>query len=253
MTKKWSSSLLIFFLFMYVVISFVEWASHYYLMHGNRIQPLLDALDIKNSHIDHHKETLLDQTLPDPFIEEGLVFNFLDVENLMLAIGVMLSAYLFWRFMPRFKKQYSFTFISGITLVISFLYLYIWSSIHSQYHKRYIVVNQPLVHNPEKTMYSPLPFFQSDSNVLYRYLLWYHTLHHLNKGKKCNYNTECILADFILGTYKSRVDNREYFATHAPENTREEWLRQHPLFEIRVVDQWIEYNDGKEWTRLPRL
>jgi len=254
MKKKCSMSLLIFFVFIYIMLSFVEWVSHYYLMHGNHIQPMLDALHMKNCHIDHHKETRLDQTLPDSFIEEGLVFNFLDAENLFVIACLIGTAYVFWKHYPGFKKSYSFTFIALVTLVLSFVYLYIWSSIHSQYHQRYIVANQPLINNPEKTMYSPLAFFRIDpSNALYRYLLWYHTLHHLNKGKgKGNYNTECIFADFILGTYTSRVDNRTHFATHPPENTRDEWLRQHPVFEIRVKDV-IEYKDETIWKPLPHL
>jgi hypothetical protein len=239
--------------FLYVVVSFLEWFLHYYFMHLNFPKFVKDKISQDNSHINHHKETLLDQTLPDPFLEEGLVFNFLDLETFFL-IGLTIGAsYLFWTW---FKNSIPLSTVLVITILVSIFYLFIWNSLHTQYHSRYIEVNQPLKNNPDITIYSPLRCFIPDTaKAYYKYLLWYHTLHHLNKGEdKCNYNTEFILADFIMGTYKSRVDNTLYFSTRSPQNAREEWLQQHLVFDIRVQDHnIIEYKHGESWKQLPCL
>jgi len=252
------SLILLLLVFLYVVISFIEWFLHYYFMHKNFPKVVLDTIQmsVDNYHIDHHKETRLDQTLPDDFLEEGLVFNFLDIETLVLIGLTIGSGYLFWKYYPPFKKSISLSTVFVVTILVSILYLYIWNSIHTRYHSRYIEVNRPLQNNPELTIYSPMRSFIPDTaKAYYKYLLWYHTLHHLNKGEdKCNYNTECVLADFIMGTYKSRVDNTLYFSTHSPQNTRDEWLRQHLVFEIRVQDHnVIEYKEGTSWKKLPCL
>ena len=182
--------LICYIIFIYILISLIEWLSHYYLMHFNgSLKKIMDYYHIKldNCHIDHHKETKLDQTLPDDCIEEGLVFNILDWEMIVMLIFVILISYLFWNFFPTFKKSFSLIFIIFITFIISNLYFYIWGSIHSNYHKRYIDVNVPLKNNPDKIIYSPLKYFIPNQNsYIFKYLFWYHTLHHLNKGnEKC--------------------------------------------------------------------
>ena len=51
------------------------------------------------------------------------------------------------------------------------------------------------------------------------------------------------------------VDNRLYFSKHTPTNPREEWLKSHLVFEIRVLDNNImEYKEGaNEWKRMPSM
>jgi len=241
------------------MISLIEWILHHYAMHGNGIvQPIMDHFHMENCHMDHHKETRLDQSLPDDYIEEGLVFNVMDVEIIGLVVFVALSAYLYWRFVPGFKQSFSLTFVFVFIFIITNLYYYTWSSIHSHYHKRYIEVNQPLKNNPEKTIHSPARFFiPLESSFVYKYLFWYHTLHHLNKSKtKCNYNVICPLFDFIFGNYKSKVDNTLYFSNHTPSSEREEWLKAHSIFDIRITNHnTIEYRDkgSTEWSLLPEL
>jgi hypothetical protein len=248
------------FIFSYIVISFIEWGTHYYVMHCNGfLKNIFDYLHIntENSHIDHHLETRLDQTLPDGYIEEGLVFNILDSEIIFILSFFCASLYLFWFYFPGFKKSISFWVIFAYSIIVSVGYTWTWGSIHSYYHKRYIEANKPLKNNPNKTVYSPLPFFVPDNTSgLYKYLFWYHTIHHLTKGEyKGNYNIICPLFDFIFGTYKSNVDNSKHFSKNIPQTFRDEWLKNHPVFDIRIVHNTIEYKvlDTDIWRPLPSI
>jgi hypothetical protein len=115
-----------------------------------------------------------------------------------------------------------------------------------------------LNNNPDKTIYGAIAYSIPDTSLgLYKNLFWYHTLHHLNKGEdKCNYNTVCPFFDFILGTYKSKVDNTLYFSKHKPTNIRDEWLSAHLVFDIRILENNIvEYKDkGSDvWKRMPSM
>ena len=80
-------------------------------MHYNGfLKKTLDWLNIKheNSHILHHKQTLLDQTLPDDnYIEEGLVFNLIDNEVILIFIFAFFFMCLFWFYFPDFKNSFS--------------------------------------------------------------------------------------------------------------------------------------------------
>ena len=246
-----------FILFVYCMISLIEWVMHHYAMHGNGIVKLImEYYNLQNCHIDHHKEAKLDQSLPDDFIEEGIVFNIMDVEIIGIVVFLFLSSYLYWQFVPGFKKSFSMTFIFVFIVLVSNLYYYTWSSIHSHYHKRYIEANQPLKNNPTITVHSPLRFFiPNESSSIYKYLFWYHTLHHLNKSNpKCNYNIICPFFDFIFGSYRSKVDNTLYFSKHNPTTEREKWLKTHSMFEIRITDKnTIEYLEKGKWNELPAL
>jgi sterol desaturase/sphingolipid hydroxylase (fatty acid hydroxylase superfamily) len=264
MSKKMSNNMnkLLFFpflIFIYCVISLIEWILHRYLMHRHRIvKDLMDYFNINDCHLNHHKETRIDQSLPDNFMEEGIVFNIFDGEIIGIIFFLFLNTYLYWLFVPGFKQSFSLTFIFVFIFLVSNLYYYSWSSIHSHYHKRYIEANKPLPNNPQNTIYSPLRFFVPDeSSSVYKYLYQYHTLHHLNKGDtKCNYNIICPLFDFIFGTYKSNVDNTLYFSKNMPSSEREEWLKTHCIFDIRITNNnTIEYQDkgATEWHKLPAL
>lgn len=248
-----------FIIFLYIVISLAEWLSHYYLMHFNGFfKTFIEYFLIKleTNHIDHHKETRLDQTLPDDFIEEGTIFNLTD--SIIVILLMLLLAYLFWLFFPGFKKSFSLPFILFFTFILANSYFYVWGSIHTHYHNRYIENNKPLKNNPKVTIYAPIPFFvPNESSAAYKYLLWYHTLHHLNKGQdKTHYNVLCPMFDHIFGTYKNHVDNTNYFSSKNPETPGEEWLKNHIVFDIRVLDNNIlEYRDkgSTEWKRIPAI
>jgi len=235
---------LLFLVFLYIAISFIEWNIHYYIMHFNEpVKPVLEYLKIDKGNINHHKDTKLDQSLQHDYKEGSLVFNFTDVRIYFVLFFIVLLGFLFWRYFPGFKK-YSLTYILIFVSFVYFLYFYIWNSFHTHYHKKYVENDYIPVKN----------FIPDEENGLYKYLLWYHTLHHLNKGDcKCNYNIVCPLFDFIFGTYKSKVNNTRYFSNHIPQNFREQWLKNHLVFEIRVVNNSIEYKDLDTWKPMPSI
>jgi len=249
-----------FFIFLYVIVSLIEWISHFYIMHQNGIVKMIhdNIIKIDTNHIAHHLETRLDQSLVEDFKEEGLVFNIMKISAFILVLITVTSGYLFWLYFPNAKQCLSLPVIVLLSFVVSYGYFYYWNSIHTHYHKHYIEANKPLSKNPAITIYSIFPHFIPDeTSYLYKYLLWYHTIHHLTKGEdKGNYNIICPLFDFIFGTYKSTVDNTKHFANHSPKTEREEWLKQHISFDIRVLDNNIlEYKDKgtSVWNKLPSL
>jgi hypothetical protein len=252
---------LFYLVFIYIVISAIEWFAHYYFMHYNgSLKTFMDYCNIKrtNKHIDHHIETKLDQTLPNNFIEEALVFNIFNADMIFVIIFVTIGSIVFWYYFPGFKKKISLLFIIIIIIIILNLYMVVWSSIHSHYHERYIEANKPLKNNPNITVYSIFDFFiPNESSSIYKYLYWYHTLHHLNKGEdKVNYNIILPLFDFILGTYKSTVNNTNHFSKNDTNGIRDEWLKKHLVFDVRVLDNNVlEYKDvgTYEWHKLPDL
>jgi len=218
------------------------------------INPFLSAIGINmyNSHVRHHKETKMDQTLDDGFVEEGLVFNMFDLE-----VWLVFSTFLLFVYLTRsWFSPLPLPLLLFLSIFLGLFYFYSWSSIHSFYHQKYIPTNTPLTSNT--TVYSPLPFYVPDhTSPIYQYLYWYHTLHHLNKGKsKGNYNIICPFADFVLMTYTPAVDNTKHFSENQQKTPQEEWLSQHLRFEIRILDNnQIEYRDeGKtEWLPIPQI
>jgi hypothetical protein len=255
------TSLLFFLIYIYIIISLAEWLSHYYLMHYNGfLKNVLQFFNCKidNTHIDHHKETLLDLSLPDDYTEEGLIFNLFEPKVIFLIISLFVCMWLFWLYFPEFKKHFSLIFVLCFSIIIINVYVNVWSSIHSNYHKRYIEVNKPLKNNSTTTIYSLLPYFTpNESSPIYKYLLWYHAIHHYNKGEnKGNYGIIFPLVDFIFGTYKFTIDNTTYFAKNEPTNERERWLKEHIRFDLRVLDDNVlEYMDelSFEWKKLPTI
>ena len=247
--------IILFLIFFYILVSLIEWTLHYFVMHFNEpAKGILEYLNTSKSHIEHHKKTNIDQSLTDDYSEESLVFNFILLENYAILGVVFVLVYLYWRFFPGFKK-YSLALVFVFVSFVYFFYLYLWGSIHSYYHKRYVDSNKPAKNDPNMIVYCPLKFFKPDEeNPVYKYLFWYHTLHHLTKGvDKCNYNIICPLFDFIFGTYKSNVNNTKHFSENNPQNLREEWLKNHLVFDIRVVHNTIEYKESGVWQPLPAI
>jgi hypothetical protein len=229
-------------------------------MHYDGLKNVLNNYNITstNDHIKHHKETRLDQTLPDNYIEEGLVFNLFDIDMIYLFLFIIIGSYIFWLYFPNFKKSFSMIFTLSFSVILLIIYFWAWSSIHSHYHSRYIECNKKLKNNPDITIYSLLPnFIPNESSSIYKYLFWYHTLHHLNKGvDKGNYNIICPLFDHIFGFYKYNVNNTKHFSANKPTTPQEKWLKNHLIFDIRMTNNnKIEYRDIKSnyWKLLPQI
>lgn len=248
-------------IFLYILISFFEWIIHYYAMHYNGgLKNILNYynINIENSHIDHHKETRLDQTLPDNYIEEGIVFNLLDADIFYISIFVLGGSYIFWLYFPKFKKSFSLISALLFSFVLLIIYFWVWNSIHTNYHGRYIECNKKLKNNPNIIIYSLFPNFSPNENSpVYKYLFWYHALHHLNKGvDKGNYNIIFPLFDHVFGFYKYNVNNTKYFSSNKPNTPREKWLKEHLIFDIRITNNnKIEYKDinSNYWKLLPKI
>lgn len=243
---------ILYIVFVYVYISIIEWSLHKYIMHGLGLGGSLSkmmGMTANNSHIQHHKETYLDQTLPAEHVVEGLIFNWLHMEIIATLLLFLGGTVILWKY--TIVNKIPLYIIITTTILVNVLYLWTWSSIHSTYHQQYIVAN-----DPNNMILSPLPFFQPNtSNPIYKYLFWYHTLHHLNKGEsKGNFNIILPLADFIFGTYTPIVDNKLHFLKNTPQNKQEEWLSNHKVFEIRILnDNIIEYKDigTDKWNTFP--
>jgi hypothetical protein len=248
------NALLFFLILTYIFVSISEWIFHKYIMHELGIigKFIKRTVNVDNGHITHHKKTFLNQKLDDTHDNEGLVFNYINLETFLLTFTYGLFAIMLWKY-TFIKKEISIYLLLVLIVTINVLYIWCWGSIHTSYHHVYIESNKK--QSDDSITMSPLPFFKpNQSNYLYKYLYKYHTLHHLNKGEnKPNFNVIFPFADFILGTYKSNVDNTLYFATHKPVNAQERWLKDHLVFEIRVLDNnRIEYNyKNKGWSEFP--
>ena len=244
----------------YIVVSLFEWISHYYFMHYNGfMKTVIDKLGLKieNSHVEHHKQVHLDQTMPpDNYNEEGLVFNFIDTVTLVLFGLAVTFISLFWNYFPDFKNHFSFTAALILMVLLLSIFLWSWGSIHTRYHNVYVDTNKRLK-NSKNVIYSPLKLYVPDvNNSIYRFLYWYHTIHHLNKGEsKTNYNVMFPLFDFIFMTYSGKVNNTLHFSKNSPRTPQEVWLQRHLEFEIRIVgNNVVEYKDeySGKWKTFPK-
>ena len=230
-------ALLVFIISTYLFISISEWSFHKYVMHqlgiiGENVKTMVYN---DTGHIIHHKNMYLNQKIYDDSDLNGLIFNYINLETILITLFYGFFAIILWNY-TFIKKSIPIYLILSLIVIIMTLYIWCWGSIHTSYHHIFIVANKK---QPDGTVViSPLPFFKPNtSSSIYKYLYWYHTIHHLTKGDhKVNYNILFPFADFIFGTYKSNVDNTLYFANRTPVNAQEQWLKEHLVFEIRVLD-----------------
>lgn len=238
---------IILFILLYITISFFEWSIHYYYMHqNNKIGKYLYNIT-KSAHIEHHKQTNLDQN--NNGNEKELVFQLFQPNIIFIILLLMIIFYGIWHLIPEFKKIISIKNLLLIVFISMFIYIWSWNSLHTKYHSRKVSLK-----NQQK--YNLIPFFNPDTNSrIYKYLFSYHTLHHLNKGKyKGNYNILCPLFDNIFNTYKSKVDNTLYFLENKPKTKQEKWLYNNQIFEIRIQENnIIEYKlkNSDSWLIFP--
>jgi hypothetical protein len=245
---------IVYLLVLCIIISYWEWVVHYLQHHFSYIKKIFKYYKIKyHDHLIHHKETNLNQTIPDNFSTISIAFNVFECSVNIFIFLMMLTVSIFWVYFPNFKKYFSYFFTMGISFILLNIYLWILSSFHSHNHNRYIKCN---VSNDLNPVYSPLSYFiPNDKSRIYKYCFWFHTLHHLNKGKfKKNFNVIIPLFDCIFGSYTDHVDNTKYFSKRKPKTDQEKWLKEHTIFEIRVLDDnKLEYKDKNttEWKEFP--
>jgi hypothetical protein len=217
-------------------------------------------LEISKYHIGHHSQTSLGQTLLGPHDADELTFN-LREQIILFSSGLVIGT-LLWLLLGR-RFDYSLVLITLI--IVCILHFWIWASFHMSFHNVHHRTNEEIKNKDGRSVYlfgvlehqNTRQQCRGNSSFwcnFYRYLAWYHALHHLNKGKKANYNIVIPGADFALGTYKDHVDNREYFAGKCPEGPQEEWLSKHLFFEVKVdSDNVFLYREhhSQPWQPLP--
>jgi hypothetical protein len=207
-------------------------------------------------HIKHHIDVSISQDLLDATDVERTVFTL--QHSLAVVILAILILTPIWYLMGM-NKYFKLWILIVFIVIYMLLNQWIWNSIHTAFHKIYVPTNVP-IRNPTTgenvTIWGLPPFVPNPSNPIYKYYYKHHAIHHLSKGEsKCNYNIIQLGFDVIAGTNKSNIDNRAYFAKHAPQNKQEEWLARHPVFDIKIGDDNIVYyrdtNSNLIWNKLP--
>jgi len=241
----------------YVWASLLEWMLHKWSMHGvGLLGGLFTKLKTTRSHIQHHKDTNMQQGLADDYHPEGLVYEPRDMVLTWLAFSP--GALGLWALLGG-RRVMPAAVLIVITIVGAIGYFWTWNSMHTAYHKVYLPVNQDIpTADATVRLWSPLAYFQPNkSNPVFRWLFRYHALHHLNKGvSKGNYNILLPLADTLLGSYTPRVDNRTHFAQNEPVTRQEKWLHAHQVFEVGLSEEGaLLYREepADEWKVLPSL
>lgn len=244
-----SLQVILFIVLFYTWVSVMEWVAHKYIMHKQIID---------NSHVNHHIDVRLDQSIHSSFHPEGLIFK--PINQLILFFIGWTSAIMLWKVIGM-NTWIPWYFLILFVLLISQLYFWMWNSMHSSYHLRYIEINTPMTNENGETsiIYGILPHFRPNKhNWLYKWMKRYHALHHMNKGEsKGNYNIILPLTDHLFGTYTPKVDNRKYFSNpkNVPKTEQERWLAAHPVFDIKIVnDDLVLYREEHQidWKELPR-
>lgn len=242
----------------YVWASLLEWMLHKWSMHGvGLLGGLFTKLKTTRSHIQHHKDTNMQQGLADDYHPEGLVYEPRDM--ILTWLAFLPGALGLWAVLGG-RKMMPAAVVIVITVVGAIGYFWTWNSMHTAYHKVYLPVNQDIAAGGGAAvrLWSPAAYFKPDeSRSVFRLLFRYHALHHLNKGvSKGNYNILLPLADALLMSYTPRVNNRAHFARNDPVTRQEEWLHAHQVFEVGLSEEGaLVYREEPtdEWKVLPSL
>jgi len=252
--------ILLWICLLYVWGSVLEWMLHKWTMHGvGLLGGLFARLQTTRSHIQHHRDTNMQQGLSDDYHPKGLVYQPRDMILTWLAFAPVALG--LWA-LSGGRKAMPASAAIAFTVVAAFLYFWTWNSIHTAYHQVYLPANEEIPdpkggEGATVVLKSPIPYFRPDKNdPVFLRLFWYHALHHLNKGVgKGNYNILLPLADVLLGSYTGRVDNRAHFAENAPATDQERWLYDHQVFDVQVRVNAVMYREKSTdvWKPLPAL
>ena len=101
--------------------------------------------------------------------------------------------------------NYTTYVIALLSFIISLTYGILWNTFHQKFHL--VRLNYSWLDSfPSFDTIADLTCENSCVKWIYRN----HIIHHLDKGDKCNFNIILPGADFILGTYRSVIDNTRY-------------------------------------------
>jgi len=220
-------NIIVTIILMYIIISFLEWYIHKYLMHYTdnklvnifnygfkKLYSIIHSFNQDKSHEDHH--IIVNNDGYVNMKDDGM---FMSINNTpLIGIFGFLIYYLISKALKfkHNKNEYKIIFI--IFLIISCIYYLLWNILHPSYHN-YNGSKNDLIKN----------------NFIYEYLEKYHMIHHFNKGKdKCNYNIILPGADFLFGTYKGCVDNIDFCKNNISKTEKEIELCEKEINNIKL-------------------
>jgi len=188
-----------FAIILYIALTFMEWFMHKYLMHSQKGE-LLYTEAWSQSHLNHHKKVQNNNKVKSKN-PEGMIFTWFPA-LVAMAIPMAIVIYSINKYL---ETGYSNQTILIILSCIAVAYGSLWNTLHISFHDADI-------------KYSALHAFPSTSIHSYikqftpvQWLWKNHTYHHLNKGaNKGNFNIILPGADFIMGTYRNKIDNTQY-------------------------------------------
>ncbi len=178
--------LIIVILSMLLSLSIGEWVIHKYIMHNT--EGSFGRFIFGDNHIVHHNQVNSDMTLKEGEEHVGLYFGVF--ETLAVSVLFMVVQRIIM-YIIKFDCKITYSF--GISLAVGLFYKFLWDFLHYSFHD----LTDDL-----------------EINKLNPYFYWWfknHAYHHLVKGEaKGNYNIIVPGADFLFGTYRSCVTNKEY-------------------------------------------
>ena len=194
----------------YIIISFIEWFIHKYIMHGNpailKKIPILGKILSQTAiqHKGHHKQVLMNMH----YEEDGITDGFHWFETITVGIVFTILVTLF----TNIKDYRNVLFI---TMCMTICYCFLWNTIHNRMHYTTKTISLkegvPSIILEDSVMKNPL----------YKYLYINHGIHHLQKGEKYNYNIILPLFDHIFFTKKKgKCYNNESYCKNNKDDKR---------------------------------
>jgi hypothetical protein len=175
-----NQKIIIAIILIYITITFTEWTVHKYIMHDINLDP---------GHIRHHKSVHIDMKLePNEFLEKDIKMGY--DHSLFITVFSFFMFNLIINKLLKLNVKKIHIFIGSFFL--SVFYHLIWN----KYHRK---------------MHFEADFFAKTNNKYLKWMFVNHTIHHLQKGdRKGNYNIVFPGADWIMGDYRTEVDNSIY-------------------------------------------
>jgi hypothetical protein len=199
--------------YMYTVVSCLEWVFHKYVMHGEadklcKIPCIGQSLSIlAHNHLSHHKGIDMDMNMEHH--DDLSFFCWKGVIYLSIASFIM--------FTPVFQRNILQNLSASI--IISLIFVYAWNNMHNDMHhsEGKISWDQGVPNNLSK---------EYMHTELFELLLKHHSIHHLQKGENYNFNVICLGFDWLMGTKKNDncFDNEVYCAKN--DDTRCDFVRR---------------------------
>ena len=165
---------------LYLYITIIEWFIHKHIMHNEKLDP---------GHIRHHRSVNVDMTLSkDEYVEDEIRMG--SSHTLMITVGTIIVSNLIINKLYKLDVNIYYIFLGS--LLLSLFYRFMWNTYHRKMHFEF-------------------EFFEKTNNPYLKWIFMNHAYHHLQKGdRKGNFNILFPGGDFIMGDYRTNVDNTEY-------------------------------------------